>query len=79
MAAAKGALEEGEGGSAEAGAELGEDGDGYAEVSGAGECNEQRSSSPPLRWGKAVDDQTAPARPWPLNPGLIFPAHARGQ
>ncbi|XP_064003695.1 fatty-acid amide hydrolase 1-like isoform X2 [Pogoniulus pusillus] len=40
MAATKGALEEGEGGSAETGAELGEDGDGYAELSGAASFRE---------------------------------------
>lgn len=64
MAVAKGALEEGEGGSAEAGAELGADGDGRAALSGAGGCDKPRFSPPsPTGAGEAVDGQAASVRP----------------
>lgn len=65
MAAAKGALEEGEGGPAEAGAELGADGDGRAALSGAGGYDKMGFSPPlhihtsprPRGGGKAEDGQ----------------------
>lgn len=66
MAAAEGALEEGERRSAEAGAELGADGDGRAALSGAGGCDEPRRSLLPLRgWGSCLRPTMAPLTPAP--------------
>lgn len=87
MAAAKGALEEGAAGSAEAGAEPGEDGDGCAELSGAGGYRKRRFSPPPL--GRPRMGEPPPPRDgslsWPLplsvapGPAVVYPSLRTGR